>query len=242
MRALWGHQSSCAGPLHRNRHRQVATAHDWTDGSDDESGGLLSDEDDDDTRSIIDGEDSASDCCGEHASAHTSIRRRRCAQKAAFEGLTRLRLDYNASNAQVDAVKDMMQEVFGCMMEKLAKRLHRAQSRGESLPLAQHDIAALLSKVSDPFVGMRSSYLEGKLRAARLPNLQPIARVLGYRTITHKHEDGSTSQERRTDYVYDFDIKRQLESMFKFNPMTCKDFLESMDRWKVSAHFSPLHP
>lgn len=234
MRALWGHQRSCTGPLHHEQHaeqQRIRSSSDGTDGRcDDDSGGLLSDESEDDTRSIT-----AVVVHGEHRAANSSrhspdsCMRPRSVRDAAFEGLTRLRLDYNASNSQVDAVKDMMQEVIGCIMKKVAAKLER-----ENNPLHRScDLSAFLSTVGDPFVGMRSSYLEGKLRARKLPNLQPTARVLGYRSVSHTQEDGSIFQETRTDYVYDFDIKTQLEAMFKFNPVTCEDFLGSMDRWKV---------
>jgi len=222
LRALWGHQRACAG---------VAAEELQAEERDDEQTYIMSsphhaDEPSDEDEDKTDNDDDVSLEHNEHSLSRN--KRARSVREAAFQGLTRLRLDYNASNAQIEAVKEMMLEVIERIKEKVCSRLESDHNE-----LTATQIRGLLATVGDPFVGMRSSYMEGKLREAKLPYIAPTARVLGSHVERHETEDGREVQEEITDYVYDFDVQKQLEAMFKYNPSTCEDFLGSMARWQA---------
>ena len=147
---------------------------------------------------------------------------------AAFIGLTKLRLKFNASNAQVQSVKDMVCELMAIVQRELTRifpACHEVDT--EDVP----DLSEFIGPISDVFKGLRTEYLEGRAREALLPDLKPTRRVLGKRYIPHDLPDGRRVHQEVEDVVYDFDAMKHLQAMFEHVPDLCADFLASHDRW-----------
>ena len=82
---------------------------------------------------------------------------------AAFIGLTKLRLKFNASNAQVQSVKDMVCELMAIVQRELIRifpACHEVDT--EDVP----DLSEFIGPISDVFKGLRTEYLEGRAREA----------------------------------------------------------------------------
>ena len=139
---------------------------------------------------------------------------------AAFIGLTKLRLKFNASNAQVQSVKDMVCELMAIVQRELIRifpACHEVDT--EDVP----DLSEFIGPISDVFKGLRTEYLEGRAREALLPDLKPTRRVLGKRYIPHDLPDGRRVHEEVEDVVYDFDAMKHLQAMFEHVPHTRLD-------------------
>jgi hypothetical protein len=150
-----------------------------------------------------------------------------------FKGLTRLRLGYNASNAQLQAVKDLVSSLMTPIRAELARRFAALIPADESAPLP--DLSALIGSATDAFRGLHSAYMEQKARAALLPDLQPKRRVLGKRQESTDLPDGRTIFKDIEDVVYDYDVIKHMEAIFEHNPEKCADFLASMERWLANV-------
>lgn len=150
-------------------------------------------------------------------------------QDAAFKGLTRLRLQYSASNSQVEGIKDMIKGIIQPMRTELHERLQPLLLQPSSA-----ELEGIIAKVTDVFHGLTTAYKEEKMRAQLLPDLSPTRRVIGTRQHTVELEDGRSITTTVEDIVYDFDIKRHLEAMFEYNPSIAEDYLSSVDRWHES--------
>lgn len=152
--------------------------------------------------------------------------------EASFKGLTGLRVLYNASNAQVQAVRDFFSELLVPMRAELTRRVGALIPADESTPLP--DLSALVGSVTDVFRGLHSAYMEKKARAAKLPNLMPVRRVLGTRSESTDLPDGRMHVTQIEDVVYDYDVVKHLDALHEHYPDLCADFLESSDRWRWS--------
>jgi hypothetical protein len=147
----------------------------------------------------------------------------------AFKGLTGLRLLYNASNAQVQAVRDLVSNLMAPIRAELTRRFAALIPADESAPLP--DLSALIGSATDAFRGLQSAYMEQKARAALLPDLLPKRRVLGTRQESTDLPDGRTIFKDIEDVVYDYDVLKHLEAIFEHSPEKCADFLASFERW-----------
>ena len=150
--------------------------------------------------------------------------------KCAFVGLTRLRLAYNASDAQVQSVKGMFSELLTHVRDEFQRVFHNFTAADE-----QSVLPAVVERLPDVFQGLQSSYMEQRARHLLLPDLKPTPRVLGKRYITHELPGGREVKEEVQDIIYDYDIKRILEAMFSGDHTMCEDFLSSRSRWERSG-------
>ena len=152
--------------------------------------------------------------------------------RAAFKGLTSLRLNFNSSNAQVGKVKEMCRELISCVIGPMHAVLQ--QRLGPYMRPDAPPLATLMPTITDVFSDLGTAFLEGKARKELLPQLQPSSRVLGEYTVEHEMADGRTVSEVVQDIVYDFNVKAFIEALFEAYPDICEDFLSSIERWKVS--------
>ena len=147
--------------------------------------------------------------------------------KTAFKCLTRIRLKFNASNAVVQSVKDMVREMRSMELGSLAEQCH---------PTDFERLTSLLAV--DPFSGLKTPYLEARARERLLPDLSPSRRVIGQRFESEEMNDGREIQHVIEDVNWDFDVMRHLEAMLEGNQDLCADFLafpERMSQRKIGV-------
>ena len=149
--------------------------------------------------------------------------------KVAFKGLTGLRLLYNASNAQVQAVRDFVADLMAPIRSELTRRFSALISADETTPLP--DLSVLIGSVTNAFQGLHSSYMEQKARTALLPDLLPVRRVLGTRSEQMELPDKRIIVKQVEDIIYDYDVLKHLNALHEHNAEVCADFLSSTDRW-----------
>ena len=100
-----------------------------------------------------------------------------------------------------------------------------------STPLAHHTRARLSSIFGTARKYLeQSAYLDRKLVSSSVPHIEPVARVLGTRTVSYESDSGKQVTEEVTDVCYDIPLEAQVQRAVHLNPDVLLDILASPDQ------------